>query len=312
MTKGAEDRGMLLLSKKVHVGSLLKIYLKMPMPLSCIIVLSLLCLIQVDVTEAFSAGGGKHNKKSPQESKKHRKPQQHGRPTVPRPIIPFDSFSHLSALKDGIEILPASHGKGMGAFTTSAIAKGSTVGEYTGEHLTQRDVEARYWDQRTVNKHDRKWKNSRRRRNQGLSGDYLFDMGNGNFIDGEDADVSSWCRFANHASPNDNDDGGGCCGDDADADAEHADFKCNVEVRARSRSSSTGTCSSAISKPQIPTLATTEMDISALPSKTRKGRQGDEKQEEELHLYFVALRDIEVGTELCYDYGIDYWDEKIQ
>ena len=27
-------------------------------------------------------------------------------------------------------------------------------------------------------------------------------MGNESFIDGEDADVSSWCQFANHASPN--------------------------------------------------------------------------------------------------------------
>ena len=75
-----------------------------------------------------------------------------------------------------------------------------------------------------------------------------------------------------------------------------------------SSSTVTGTCSSAISKPQIPTLATTEMDISALPSKTRKGQQGAansgtlvyEKQDEELHLYLVALGDIEVGTEICY------------
>ena len=78
-----------------------------------------------------------------------------------------------------------------------------------------------------------------------------------------------------------------------------------------SSSTVTGTCSSAISKPQIPTSATTEMEISAqrVPSKTRKGRRGaanggtlvHEKQEEELHLYFVALRDsIEVGTKICY------------
>ena len=118
-------------------------------------------------------------------------------------------FSHLSALKD------ASHGKGMGAFTTSAIAKGSTVREYTGEPLTQRDVEARYWDQRKVNKHNCKWRNSSRRRNQGLSEVYcLFDMWNDSFIDGEDVDVgvSSWYRFANHhaTSPNDGD----CDGDE--------------------------------------------------------------------------------------------------
>ena len=59
-----------------------------------------------------------------------------------------------------------------------------------------------------------------------------------------------------------------------------------------SSSTVTGTCSSAISKPQIPTSATTEMEISAqrVPSKTRKGRRGaanggtlvHEKQEEEL------------------------------
>ena len=79
-----------------------------------------------------------------------------------------------------------------------------------------------------------------------------------------------------------------------------------------SSSTVTGTFSSAISKLQIPTSATTEMEISAqrVPSKTRKGRRGaanggtlvvHEKQEEELHLYFVALRDsIEVGTEICY------------
>ena len=92
----------------------------------------------------------------------------------------------------------------MGAFSTVAIVKGATLGEYTGEVLTRKEVEARYWGLRKENKHDRKWRKSRVRRNQGISGDYLFDMGNDGpgkdiFIDGEDADVSSWCRFANHA-----------------------------------------------------------------------------------------------------------------
>ena len=90
--------------------------------------------------------------------------------------------------------------------------------------------------------------------------------------------------------------------------------KFNVE------SSSTSTFSSAISKPQIPTSATTKMEISALPSKTRKGQQGAanggtlvyEKQDEELHLYLVALGDIEVGTEICYDYTKIYNNHKSQ
>ena len=123
-----------------------------------------------------------------------------------------------------------SDGKGMGAYSTVPITKGTTLGEYTGEILSRRDVEARYWGTRKQTKSDRKWRNSRRRRNQGLSGDYLFDMGNDIFIDGEDADVSSWCRFANHAtedvvdatSLNNVDD------DDAVVVVEGA---CNVEVR---------------------------------------------------------------------------------
>ena len=76
----------------------------------------------------------------------------------------------------------------MGAFSTVAIEKGTTLGEYTGEVLSRRDVEARYWGTRKENRHDRKWRKSRGRRNQGISGDYLFDMGNNLFIDGEDAD----------------------------------------------------------------------------------------------------------------------------
>lgn len=103
----------------------------------------------------------------------------------------------------------------MGAFSTVAIEKGTTLGEYTGEVLSRRDVEARYWGTRKENRHDRKWRKSRGRRNQGISGDYLFDMGNNLFIDGEDADVSSWCRFANHADElkkidEEEEDGGAC------------------------------------------------------------------------------------------------------
>uniref|UniRef100_A0A7S4IEB2 SET domain-containing protein n=1 Tax=Odontella aurita TaxID=265563 RepID=A0A7S4IEB2_9STRA len=187
-----------------------------------------------------------------------------GRPKVPRPIIPTDSFAHLSAIQDGIEILPASGGKGLGAFACRGIAKGTTIGEYTGEILTRLEVEARYWGLRKGNKHDRKWRNSRRRRNQGISGDYLFDMGSDVFIDAEDADVSSWCRFANHAKPND------------------GTTACNVEARAR----------------------TVKTKLSG-----KRVRGGVNEEEETRHLFFVALYDIEAGTEICYDYSTEYWDE---
>lgn len=143
----------------------------------------------------------------------------------------------------------------MGAFSTVAIEKGTTLGEYTGELLSRRQVEARYWGTRKENKKDRKWRQSRVRRNQGLSGDYLFDMGNDLFIDGEDADVSSWCRFANHA-------------DELDDSGQDVGGACNVEVRRR---------------------------------------LSWDDDEEQLRLFLVALRDIEPGTEICYDYGGDYW-----
>eukprot|EP00985_Skeletonema_marinoi_P011016 scaffold5188_cov122-Skeletonema_marinoi.AAC.2 len=174
---------------------------------------------------------------------------------APRPIIPFNSFAHQSSSRDGFEIQPAPGGKGMGAFSTVIIAKGATLGEYTGEVLTRKEVEARYWGTRKENKHDRKWRKSRCQRKQGISGDYLFDMGNDLFIDGEDADVSSWCRFANHA-------------DELNDEGED-DVACNVEVRRR--------------------------------------LSWDEDEQQQLRLFLVALREIEPGTEICYDYGGEYW-----
>mmetsp|Transcript_25188 Transcript_25188/g.42756 ORF Transcript_25188/g.42756 Transcript_25188/m.42756 type:complete len:195 (-) Transcript_25188:313-897(-) len=174
---------------------------------------------------------------------------------APRPIIPFNSFAHQSSFRDGFEIQPAPGGKGMGAFSTVIIAKGATLGEYTGEVLTRKEVEARYWGTRKENKHDRKWRKSRCQRKQGISGDYLFDMGNDLFIDGEDADVSSWCRFANHA-------------DELNDEGED-DVACNVEVRRR--------------------------------------LSWDEDEQQQLRLFLVALKEIEPGTEICYDYGGEYW-----
>jgi hypothetical protein len=64
-----------------------------------------------------------------------------------------------------------------------------------------KEVEARYWNKRKRNTMDRRWVESRSKCCQGLSGDYLFDMGDNLYIDGEDADVSSWCRFILTISP---------------------------------------------------------------------------------------------------------------
>lgn len=206
------------------------------------------CLHLFSSADAFSGSGKKRSAHI----------EKRGRSSTPRPVIASTSLAHLSALHDGIDILPAPDGKGMGAFATALISKGDVLGEYTGEMLTRKQVEARYWGARKENKHDRKWRNSRKRRDQGMTGDYIFDMGNDLFIDGEDADVSSWCRFANHADPN-------------------VGAKCNVEVRASTDAISEGT----------------DTDTSS--------------QRANRHLFFYAIMDIDKSTELCYDYGEEYW-----
>ena len=107
--------------------------------------------------------------------------------------------------------------------TAIRIPCGALVGEYTGELLTRDQVEARYWktdnyyidndgsdddddnhgewleNAKQLHQDDVDWIESRMQRNQGLSGDYLFDVGDDYFLDGEDSDVSGWCRFINHA-----------------------------------------------------------------------------------------------------------------
>mmetsp|Transcript_32854 Transcript_32854/g.69117 ORF Transcript_32854/g.69117 Transcript_32854/m.69117 type:complete len:242 (-) Transcript_32854:201-926(-) len=213
----------------------------------------------------FSSSNKKHNKLNASQIEKR------GNAITPRPYVQTTSFAHKSALHDRVEILPAPDGKGMGAFANVAISKGDVVGEYSGEILTRREVEARYWGLRKSNKHDRKWRNSRKRRDQGLSGDYIFDMGNDSFIDGEDADCSSWCRFANHADPNN------------DATTGNA---CNVEARTR----------------RVGAIADDGN------KDTKSGLVGG--LEEKKHLYFIALMDIKQGSELCYDYGDEYWHGK--
>ncbi|KAI2494932.1 hypothetical protein MHU86_19577 [Fragilaria crotonensis] len=127
---------------------------------------------------------------------------------------------------------------GWGAMTLIRIPCGAWVGEYTGELLTRDQVFVRYWNtdhykntnedddddgnddnhddgwlenMKQLQQDDIEWIESRIQRNQGLSGDYLFDVGDDYFLDGEDSDVSGWCRFINHAEQ-------GCYG-------------CNLETR---------------------------------------------------------------------------------
>jgi len=143
------------------------------------------------------------------------------------------------------------HLKGFGAFTNIFIPKGAWIGEYRGELLTLQQVEARYWNKCPQNQADRAWLTSRTVRNMGMSGDYLFEIEDEIYIDGEDADVSNWCRYINHAMA--------------------SEGECNLETRS-----------------------------------WRETWDGEKLVEP--RLWFVALRDILAGEELCFDYGNEYWD----
>jgi len=187
-----------------------------------------------------------------------------------RPAIPLSTLAYVSATEANVRIgpttstIPTQHhqpsnnivtgkdkDKGLGAYAMTSILKGQLVGEYQGEILTRLEVEARYWDLRKRRTKDRRWVKSRLTRNVGMTGDYLFDMDDDLFIDGEDAFVSGWCRFMNHA--------------------HESSTECNVETRS-TKQIWNGT--------------------HYLPPR----------------LYFWATRDIEVGEELSYDYGDEYWD----
>ena len=150
---------------------------------------------------------------------------------------------------------------GLGAVTWIRIPCGAWVGEYTGELWTRDQVKVRYkdtnqnscwnddhddheashdhgsdngnddqmnqprcvgWQEDEV--HD--WMESRIRRNQGRSGDYLFHVGDDYYLDGEDSDKSGWCRFINHAKTKD-DDGVGC---HVEEDPCNLEAKCTREI----------------------------------------------------------------------------------
>lgn len=165
-------------------------------------------------------------------------------------------FAHQTALADGV-FIQASEGRGMGVFAALPIPKGAWFGEYAGEILTKEQVERRYWEDGEMNKDDERWIQSRELRNQTMTGEYLFDVGNDFYIDGEDLEKSSWGRYLNHAS--------------LEEDEKNGTNFCNADVE------------------EIP--ENWEGDVFIPP-----------------RLFFVALRDIEVGEEICFNYGDYYWE----
>ena len=201
-------------------------------------------------------------------SKKSKRPSHLQRPTLSK-----DCHSLQDAHAHGIVIRPT-RTKGLSAFVgeDTSFQAGAWIGEYQGEIHTRHEVEARYWNLHKSGVTDRRWKKSRKQRHQGLSGDYLFDMGDNLFLDGEDADVSSWCRFMNHAPERTISTKGK---DDVNLGNSKgsSDEQCNVETK----------CSRLV------------VDIA------------NHERNQQPRLWFVARRDIGSGEELLYDYGDSYW-----
>jgi SET domain len=112
------------------------------------------------------------------------------------------SLAYRSAAETGfVEIRPCADAeKGLGAFCTQNIPFGQFIGEYYGEILTESQVRARYYGKSPKTNDDHRWAACRESRQQGTTGNYVFELKQNNmFVDAEDAERSSWCRFMNHA-----------------------------------------------------------------------------------------------------------------
>lgn len=126
-------------------------------------------------------------------------------------------FALRDAAEAGIRVGPATNeAMGQGAFATQDIPMFTKIGTHTGELLTSDQALLRYKRGKYRNSEgDKEWEQSRRERGQTTTGSYLFDLSdNRGTIDGEDSDVSGWCRYMNHATEG----GGG------------EDMECNVKA----------------------------------------------------------------------------------
>eukprot|EP00964_Phaeocystis_antarctica_P160839 scaffold132741_cov57-Phaeocystis_antarctica.AAC.1 len=95
-----------------------------------------------------------------------------------------------------------SPGKGLGAFATQPWNAGLVVGDYEGEMITMAQFESRYGDD-PMTPDDEEWLKSRTERGVSVTGEYIVKVHDDLYVDAEDTDASSWCRFINHdARPN--------------------------------------------------------------------------------------------------------------
>lgn len=106
----------------------------------------------------------------------------------------------ILASHHGCQIAP-SPGKGLGVFATRLIEQFAKLGEYNGELLNQRDVDARYGPMKRSpglwTSEDEEWLRRREKNCVGLTGHFVFKVDEDIFIDAEDPTASCWTRFFN-------------------------------------------------------------------------------------------------------------------
>ena len=93
----------------------------------------------------------------------------------------------------------------MGVFAKTDIAPHTTVGDYKGEPLTQRDVDVRYGLNRASpewTETDEEWMRKREDLAVECTGRFIFKVCEDLFLDSEDYRFSCWTRFLNHGEAN--------------------------------------------------------------------------------------------------------------
>mmetsp|Transcript_9550 Transcript_9550/g.17494 ORF Transcript_9550/g.17494 Transcript_9550/m.17494 type:complete len:509 (-) Transcript_9550:171-1697(-) len=190
--------------------------------------------------------------------------------------IPMDTPARQS-LPPHLSLSPIP-GKGLGVITLKPIANGELVGYYQGEVMSEEVKDRRYLPslQHTLTSQDEEWIQSRLDRGQTLTGCYLYGISL--------PDDDMYNRFNTGSR-------GGGRNEDEDAAAKPPN---RIYVDAED---------------EYESLWTRFLNHASPPYNNVNPKSVHESYDGQPKVWFMANRDIEVGEEICFDYGEDYWLE---
>ena len=186
-------------------------------------------------------------------------------------VVPLDTPARQS-LPPYLSLRPIP-GKGLGVITNKPYFKGEFVGDYTGELMTEEVKDRRYLQslQDKLTQEDREWIQSRLDRGQTLTGCYLYGVS----LDDEDVHK----RFFKRGK---------------DKEEEDTTPKKRIYVDAED---------------EYESKWTRFINHASPPNNNVNPKSVPESYDGLPRVWFMANRDIEVGEELCFNYGDDYWLE---